>query len=339
MIHRLETVMKKITAVFLIMALGVISILTQQTTIQASSGYSFILLSQYQKTMEIGQSFYLIGIAGNGKRITWKSTKSAVASVNTYGQVTAKKAGSCFITGKVSGAEASCRITVRKTNITLSSTKVTLENKATAILRGTTSNGTDITWKSAKKSVAEIDEKGKITANKPGETIITAKAGGSSASCQVIVKKPQIILNYTKATLYRGNTLTLLASTSSRRGVTWKSKKTSVAVISEDGRVTAKKHGRAVVTASLDGVTKQCEVTVKSPTIKLSATSLSIKKGKSKTLTAVVSSGNEPVYKSSKSSVASVDKKGKIKAKKKGTCIVYVSEDGTKVSCHVQVKA
>ena len=96
---------------------------------------------------------------------------------------------------------------------------------------------------------------------------------------------------------------------------------------------------RDSITANLDGVTKECEITVKSPMISLSKSSATIKKGKSLKLTAAVSSGNAPAWKSSKSAVASVDSMGKVTAKKKGSCYIYASEDGTKETCHIQVTA
>lgn len=324
------------TAILLVLVLVTTSITTNCKTTQAS-GYSLVVLSCYNRTMKIGQSFYLIGVASNGKRVIWKSSKSSIASVNTYGQVTAKKAGTCKITGKVSGGEASCKITVQKTEITLSAATITLENGASATLKGSTSNGSHITWKSQKSSVATIDEGGRITAVKPGETNITAKADGSTRVCKVIVKKPKVTLTTTQAALYRGQNIKLTAKTSSGRKVTWKTKKRSVATVDASGTVTAVKHGTAVITASLDGITKECQITVKSPTIQLSKKSITLKKGKSLLLTADVRSGNGVTWKSSKSSVASVSSNGKVSAKKKGTCYIYALEDGAKESCHIRV--
>ena len=138
--------------------------------------------------------------------------------------------------------------------------------------------------------------------------------------------------------LYRGQTLVLSAKVSSGRKVSWKSQKSSVATVNSSGKVTAKKHGTAKIRAIVDGVTKECEITVKSPAIKLSRTSATIKKGKTLSLKAEVSSGNTPVWKSSRSSVASVNANGVVTARKTGTCIITVSEDGTKETCHIQVK-
>lgn len=326
-------------AIFSAVVLIAASILAQTVSVQAASSLAFVILNRYNCTMKIGQSFFLTGIASNGKRISWKSSSSRIAAVNTYGQVTAKKAGTCTITGKVTGGEASCRITVEKTAIHLSAATITMENGASATLKGSTSNGSAITWKSQKSSVASIEENGRITAHKPGETTVTATADGSKKTCRITVKKPKITLNHISASLYKGQTLTLTANVSSGRKPNWKSRKSSVATVSASGKVTAKKHGSTLICATVDGVTKECEITVKSPVIQLNKSSISIQKGKKITIKATVSSGRKPVWKSSKSSVATVDDTGTITAKKKGTCTISVSEDGTTKKCYVQVTA
>ena len=170
------------------------SVFSAPLTADAASP-ALVILSRYHATLKIGDSFTLAGIASNGKWVRFKSSKSAVASVNTYGRVTAKKAGTCTITGKVAGGEASCKITVTKTIITLSTASITMENGAQVTLKGQTSNRSPISWKSQKSSVAEIDENGKISAKKPGETTITAKADGTKKTCHVTVKKPKVTLN------------------------------------------------------------------------------------------------------------------------------------------------
>ena len=83
------------------------SVFSAPLTADAASP-ALVILSRYRATLKIGDSFTLAGIASNGKWVRFKSSKSAVASVNTYGRVTAKKAGTCTITGKVAGGEASC---------------------------------------------------------------------------------------------------------------------------------------------------------------------------------------------------------------------------------------
>lgn len=307
------------------------------TYVSASSDFAFIVLSSYNRTVKIGQSFYLAAIASNGKTVRFTSSNSRVASVNTYGQVTAKKAGNCKITARVTGAEASCQITVKKTEITLSAATVSMENGAVYVLRGSTSNSSKLTWKSSKKSVATIDDNGKIEAQKPGETIITASADGSKKTCRVTVRKPKITLKRTEISLYRKQTFRLEVETSSGRTPAFSSQKGSVASVDETGLITAHKHGTAQIRVKLDGITRNCEVTVKSPDIRLTPAKATLKKGQTLTLQAVVSSGITPAFSSSKKSVATVDSRGKITAVGKGSCYIYASEDGTKELCKITV--
>ncbi|MCH5251621.1 MAG: Ig-like domain-containing protein [Lachnospiraceae bacterium] len=327
---------QRIFVILFALAFAAITGCYQPSAVQASS-ISLVVLSNYNKTIQIHQSFYLAAITSNGKKPSWKSSDSKIASVNTYGMVTGKRGGTCRITAKISGAEASCQVTVKKTTITLSSKTITMENGAQYTLGGKTSNGSSLSWKSSKRSVATIDDEGHIEAKKPGETTITASADGSSATCKVTVKKPKVTLNYTKASLYRGQTLRLTAKVSSNRIPVWKSKKTSVVTVDEKGLVTARKHGTALVQASIDGITRICEIEVKAPKITLSKSSVTMKKGESLQLSADVSSGNSPTWNSSSKKIATVDKNGKVQAKKKGSCYIYASEDGTKKKCRVHV--
>lgn len=111
---------------------------------------AFILLTKYSKTMQIGDEFHLGAITSNGDFPTWKSSNSRVASVNTYGLVTAKKGGKAKITAKISGAEASCQITVKKTVITLNPKSLSIEHGETKRLNVSASNGAPIQFKSRK---------------------------------------------------------------------------------------------------------------------------------------------------------------------------------------------
>ncbi len=337
-IFRGTALSRKLTAILILVAVTAAVFCKTVPECQAS-GYSIIILSHYNKTLKIGQSFYLAGVSSNGKRITWRSSSARTASVNTYGLVTAKRAGTCRITGKTTGGEASCRLTVEKTAIMLSAASITMENGASFRLRGSTSNGSAITWRTSRSSVASIDESGRIEARKPGECTVTASADGTKRTCRVTVRKPKVTLNHSSLKLYRRQTRRLTARVSSGRSVIWKSRKKSVAVVSDEGMITAKKHGTAIITAKVDGVTKECQVTVQSPVIKLNRTSITLKRGKTASLEAWVSSGIPPAWKSSRSSVAAVDKNGLVTARKKGSCVIYASEDGTKESCHITVTA
>lgn len=328
---------KFLLSIFLCITLILISFMKPPQTVNASDDFAFVLLTSYSATLDIGENFYVVAFTSNGKKPTWKSSNSKVASVNTYGKVIAKKAGTATITAKIKNAEASCKVTVNKTIIEISEKKITMERNDTFNLSATASNGSAVTWKSNKKSVATVDEYGQVTAVKPGEATITVTANGYSDTCKVTVKKPTIQLSHKSISLYRNQSSVITAKVSSKVTPTWKSNKKSVATIDDNGKITAIKNGTAIITATVDGVSKSCEVSVKKPEITLSESELSLKVGENKRLRASVSSGNSPVWSTSNENKLEVSSDGTITALEKGKAYVYASEDGAKKRCTVTI--
>ena len=101
-----------ITALFILSGLVLVP-----ATSKAASG-TLIVLTQHSASLSAGQEFYLGAFVASGTLPTFKSSNSRVASVNTYGRVTAKQAGTCRITAKADGSEASCKVTVEGLNFT-----------------------------------------------------------------------------------------------------------------------------------------------------------------------------------------------------------------------------
>ncbi|MBE5962425.1 MAG: hypothetical protein E7256_13790 [Lachnospiraceae bacterium] len=302
-----------------------------------SDSLSFVIYSGCLNSVNIGDELYPIQITAEGETPVFKSSSPSVASIDDTGKVTAKKAGSTTITAKFSNAETSCKITVVKTAITLNKKTASIEHGETITLSATVSTASQVTWKSSKTSVATVDKNGVITGKKPGTTTITASADGSKATCTITVKSPSLSLNKSSIVLYRSQTASITAKVSSNLLPSFKSNKKSVATVDENGRITAVKHGTAVITATIDGVSKTCTVTVKQPEISLNASELTLSPGSRYPLKATVSSGNTPVFSSSNSSIASVDENGIITALQKGTAYIYANEDGIKVKCKVKV--
>ena len=254
------------------------SLPNQTVSAAVSNPFPFILLTKYNATLDIGDELYIMAITSNLKQPTWKSSNSKVATVNTYGIITAKKAGSALITAKIKDAEASCYITVKKTQVSISYSTVYIQRGQTFKLSASTSNGSKVTWKSSKKSIATVDEYGMVTALKPGVTQIISTADGSTATCNFNVLSPTVKLNSTSVSLYRGQTLKLTASVSSKITPVWKTNKKSVAIVNKTGTITAIKHGSAIISATVDGVTAECNITVLQPQITLSKSELTLKK-------------------------------------------------------------
>ena len=127
--------------------------------------------------------------------------------------------------------------------------------------------------------------------------------------------------------------------------VSWKSSNTNVAKVNSDGAIVAQGNGTTIITATVDGISRECrlEVSIKTnPTGKMSIskTSLSLKVGESYTLTAY-NYGSSLSWESDNPKVATVSANGKIVAVGKGSayiwakgseykmCTVYVSEDNS----------
>lgn len=127
-----------------------------------------------------------------------------------------------------------------------------------------------ITWTSSKPKVATVSQDGKVIPKKKGKTKITARiANGKKVTWKIKVKelKAKKISLKKKVTLYEGETLKLKAKLKpkgSTAKIKWKSSKKKVASVSKNGTVTARKKGKAVITAQLpNGKKAKCKVTVK----------------------------------------------------------------------------
>lgn len=157
-----------------------------------------ITLSQSKATLGIGESISLnADVQGvEDKTISYTSSNSTIASVNSSGKITAKKAGSTTITATlVSGKSASITITVKKApskiTITPSNKKTIKKTKSFQIKVTLPSNSysSQITYTSSKPSVAKVNTSGKVTGKKKGKATITVKThNGKTAKIIVTVK-------------------------------------------------------------------------------------------------------------------------------------------------------
>ena len=159
------------------------------------------------------------------------------------------------------------------TGVNITESAVTLDKGETYTLTAVVapSNATvyTATWASSDTSVATVDSSGMVTAVGRGSATITATADGKADTCTVTVNVhvSQVDINKTSITIYKGKTYTLTATASpddaSDPEVTWTSSDTSVATVNSNGRVTAVGRGSATITATADGQSAECVVTVK----------------------------------------------------------------------------
>jgi uncharacterized protein YjdB len=146
-----------------------------------------------------------------------------------------------------------------------------------------------VTWRSSDPAVAEVaavDTMGRVTATGAGTAVITVFSNddpNKTATCRVTVNVPDIpvtgvTLNRDNVTIEAGSTWQLIATIepydATTRAITWRSLDPDVAIVSDDGLVTAQAAGTArIVVATVDGnKTATCAVVV--PAIPVTGVSL-----------------------------------------------------------------
>lgn len=145
-----------------------------------------------------------------------------------------------------------------------------------------------LAYKSSNKKIVTVSKKGKVTAKKKGKAKVTAYAKANKKKKVVItvtVGTPvsKIKLNKKKATLNVKKTLKLKATVTpkkaSNKKVLWKTSNKKIATVSSAGKVTAKKAGKATITATAaDGSGKKAtaKITVKKAVIVYNVASLNV---------------------------------------------------------------
>ena len=309
-----------------------------------------ITLSTYKiSSFYVGETRTIKATASSGS-VQWKSSNTSVAKVDSNGVVTAVGGGTATITATSGSYSETCSVTVTQPGISIPKSSASMTAGETITLSATvTPSGTAVTWSSDNTKVATVSG-GKVTGVTPGTATIRAKityAGKTyEATCTVTVGKPSVSLSSNSLSMMPGDSKTLSATTKpSGQSVSWSSDNTRVATVS-GGKVTAVAAGSANITAKItcggQTYSATCKVTVEKPGVTLSATSLSLMPGDSKTLSATTKpSGQSVSWSSSNTSVATVSG-GKITAVASGTATITAkfTYNGTEYSqkCTVTVE-
>ena len=149
-------------------------------------------------------------------------------------------------------------------------------------------------------------------------------------------------LNTYSATLYIGDTFTLQA-TGNFSTLTWSSSNTSVATVN-NGVISAKSAGTAVITVTTDGgVEAKCSVTVKNnqgvASISVTPTSVNLYQGATKQLSASGSGYSAVNWKSSNTTIATVNISGLVTASSSQTGTVTITAQAVDANGNVKATA
>lgn len=214
----------------------------------------------------------------DSKDVTYTSSDETVATVNSDGKVTAKKAGQAMVTiTGANGIKATVTVNVSEipvNEVVLSAQDEIIEAGAKKAITATLKpeNNTDdnqgVTWTTSDEKIAKVivdnedSHKATIEGVAAGSAVITATAAnGTKAECTV--KVPKHITSVTlpeTVELTRGTSTTLNvtiapADTDDDTEVTWKSSDSDVVKVDEKtGMVYAVKAGKADVTATTKAV-------------------------------------------------------------------------------------
>ena len=208
--------------------------------------------------------------------IFYRSGNVNIATVSDNGLVTAVSMGTTQITISSGYASATATVTVSQEagSIVITPSSVTLERvgqteQLEAVVYDTGNSaipGAVVVWSSSHPDFATIDANGLVTALSSGTTQITATSGGVSTTRPVFVVLAQpaarIVLNISEATLTTiGQTVQLDALVYDVDGVAipgaqvaWSSSQAAVAMVGDNGMVSAVSDGTTLVTATSGNV-------------------------------------------------------------------------------------
>lgn len=216
----------------------------------------------------------------SNKSINWESSDTGVATVDANGKVTAVSVGSTAITATAadgSGKSATCSVTVNaKPTYTISADvtpsvagtatadKTTAAAGAIVTLTATANPGYRFTgWTSSNEGVTFDDPSSvSTTFTMPANDVIV------TAGFEQYYPVTSITLDKSELSLYTDESETLTATiepdNATNQTVIWSSDKPEVAMVDDDGKVTAMAAGKATITAMADGgKTATCVVQVR----------------------------------------------------------------------------
>ncbi len=320
-----------------------------------------VSLDRQSLTLEKGKSQKLIATVSpsdaSNKTVTWSSNDTNVASVDGQGNVTAKTKGTAVISAKIGSYTAKCNVTVTQPieGVTLDKTTLDLERgdkvKLTATVIPENADGDKtVTWTSNNQNVATVDSQGNVTAVGKGNAVITATAGGKSATCNVTVgvALQSISLNKKELNLNKGISETLTVAytpvdTDADKTVVWSSSDTSVATVDTQGKVTAVGKGNAIITAKVGDKTAICNVTVNIPLESISIKSATeIQYGQTEKLNVTynpvdTTDDTTVIWTSNDDKIATVSTDGTVNAIGVGDAIITARVGDKTATCHVTV--
>lgn len=207
-----------------------------------------------------------------------------------------------------------------------------------------------ILWRSSDENVMTVNEDGDVRIIKEGTSDITATVNDESVKCtiKVIIPSEDLSITSKSITMSKGTSKKVtykMVPENSTDKITWISSNTDVAVVSAEGKISAKGTGTCIITAKTDSkIQKTVKVTVKKEAsgIKIDYKKAYLIKGRTLKLKYSIPAGtytDRVSWYSSNKKVASVSQAGIVTARQTGTAVISVKTSaGKKAACTIYVR-
>lgn len=334
-----------------------------------------INISNNDITLKVGSTISVVATvlpSDANQSLSWTSSNSRVAIVDSNGLITAISPGTAIIVAKtVNDITANIKVTVGDYSVKLKSISVNTNYlvmplgktmQLSVLYNPKTASNKTITWKSSNSKVVIVNSSGYIKAVGPGTAIIKATSadGGytDTATIEVTgsgtsISASEIVFKESSYSVGINGTISLnpiiTPNNTTFKAIKFTSSDASIATVDENGLVKGLKEGTVNITATLTHnnlkattkvVVKYIPVTsIKLNNVQAEAT---IKKGETLSISAEIlpsnASNKNISFTSSDSNIAKVDSNGIITGISTGrTTIIAKSSDGASASLVVNI--
>lgn len=190
----------------------------------------------------------------------WTTSNDKVVIVAQSGEIAGVKPGKATITAQVGKQKAKAEITVKAKPLSLSETKIEMDEESDEALSINNYENQKVEWSSSDKSIATV-ENGIIHAKKEGTVTITATIDKKDYTCKVTVHKLVKVIDQKEMTVIKGGQGQLTITNVDPEKIKWDTSDYGIATVA-NGTVYGLKTGKATITGKVGKKTYTCKVTV-----------------------------------------------------------------------------
>ena len=188
------------------------------------------------------------------------TSNDKVVIVAQSGEIAGVKPGTATITAQVGKQKAKAEITVKAKPLSLSETKIEMDEESDEALSINNYENQKVEWSSSDKSIATV-ENGIIHAKKEGTVTITATIDKKDYTCKVTVHKLIKVIDQKEMTVIKGGQGQLTITNVDPEKIKWDTSDYGIATVA-NGTVYGLKTGKATITGKVGKKTYTCKVTV-----------------------------------------------------------------------------